>query len=89
MARADRRGGDANAPPPRAANIVIDARSLLPPEPLVRTLTALDDLDDEGELTLILDRRPHLLLPILASNGYRWDEAEDADGVFQYRISKR
>lgn len=70
-------------------DVVIDARDLLPPEPLERALTALDLIGDTGELTLILNQRPYPLFGILSGNGYRWHEGEESGGGFRYRISKR
>lgn len=69
-------------------NILIDAREMLPPEPLERALTALDLLRNDDELTLILNQRPQPLLQILARNGYAWNEAEEAGGGFKYQISR-
>lgn len=67
-------------------NILIDARAMLPPEPLERALTALDLLRDNDELTLILNQRPHPLLQILSGNGYRRNEAKEVSGGFRHRI---
>jgi len=69
-------------------DIVIDARSMLPPEPMEQALTALDLLGD-GELTLILNRRPYPLLGILTTNGYQWIERQADNGGLKYLISKR
>lgn len=70
-------------------DIVIDARSMQPPEPLERALTALDLLGSDGKLTLILNRRPYPLLGVLATNGYRWTEGQADNGGLSYLISKR
>lgn len=70
-------------------DIVIDARSMLPPEPLERALNALDLLGSDDQLTLILNKKPYPLLTILFSNGYRWDEVSADDGSLKYLISKR
>jgi uncharacterized protein (DUF2249 family) len=69
-------------------NVVIDAREMHPPEPLERALTALDLIRDNGELTLILNQRPQLLFRFLQNNGYKWSEADTADGGFSYKIFK-
>ncbi len=69
-------------------DVVIDARDLLPPEPLERALTALDLIGERGALTLILNQRPYPLFGILSGSGYRWHEEEEAGGGFRYRISK-
>lgn len=71
------------------SSVVIDARGMLPPEPLARTLAALDLLGSDDELTLLVNRRPYLLFMALSSNGYKWNEAEEeAGGGFRYRIFK-
>jgi TusA-related sulfurtransferase len=73
---------------PEMPDIVIDARGLRPPEPLERASDALDMLD-QGELTLILDRRPYPLFGLLSLNGYRWKESELEGGGFKFRIQRR
>lgn len=69
-------------------NVVIDARGMSPPEPLERAVAALDLLGSNGDLTLIVNRRPYPLFLVLANYGYKWNEAEEADGGYRYRISK-
>lgn len=71
------------------SDIVIDARGMHPPEPLERAAAALDELREQGELTLLLDRRPYPLFGLLSLNGYRWDECELEGGGFQFRIQRR
>jgi hypothetical protein len=44
-------------PTPPAPRI-IDARGLLPPEPMELTLGALDELEPDGEIHLLLYREP-------------------------------
>lgn len=70
------------------ANVLIDARAMLPPEPLERAMAALDLLKRDDELTLILNQQPQPLLRILASSGFKWAEAEEATGGWRYRIYK-
>lgn len=70
------------------ANVVIDARSMLPPEPLERALAALDLLECDDVLILILNQQPHPLLRILGSNGFKWAEAEEESGGWRYHICK-
>ena len=66
----------AAAPPPSVAVetgedvIVIDVRGLEPPEPLMRTLAALDDLPHAHTLVQVNARVPQFLLPVLADRGY-------------------
>lgn len=48
----------------------IDVRGLEPPEPLVRTLAALEQLPERHQLVQINVRVPQLLLPMLAERGF-------------------
>jgi uncharacterized protein (DUF2249 family) len=48
----------------------LDVRGLHPPEPLVRTLAALETLPDGHTLIQLNERVPQLLLPMLAERGF-------------------
>jgi uncharacterized protein (DUF2249 family) len=48
----------------------LDVRGLQPPEPLVRTLAALETLPDGHQLVQLNERVPQLLLPMLAERGF-------------------
>ena len=50
--------------------VIVDARGLMPPEPLNLTLEALDTLPPDGEVILLLYREPGPLYDILRRNGY-------------------
>ncbi len=67
---------------------VLDGRELQPPEPLERTLEALDTLADGDDLLLLLYCQPHPLFNILRKNGYTWTEEVAKDGTRSIRISK-
>ena len=67
---------------------VIDGRELQPPEPMERTLEALDTLAEGDELLLLLYCQPHPLFNILRNNGYGWSEELRADGTREIRIRK-
>jgi hypothetical protein len=67
---------------------LIDGRSMMPPEPLGLTLSALDDLPADGELLLLLYCRPHPLFDILRRYGYVWRENVQDDGTHEIRIRK-
>lgn len=72
------RGGTTNATPaderrPAAdeqETVWLDVRGLRPPEPLVRTLAALETLPPGHQLVQLNERVPQLLLPMLAERGY-------------------
>lgn len=69
--------------------IEIDGRELQPPEPMERTLEALDKLDDGDDVLLLLYCQPHPLFNILRNNGYAWSEEVRADGTREIRIRKQ
>ncbi|HMV53565.1 MAG TPA: DUF2249 domain-containing protein [Rhodocyclaceae bacterium] len=68
------------------ATKVIDARGLLPPEPMELTLDALDDLQPGGEIVLLLYRQPEPLYRILKENGYTHRTESHDDGTFAIHI---
>lgn len=79
----------ANAPveeaamPPDAGTVVLDVRGLEPPEPMVRTLSALDALPEGHTLLHVNVRVPRFLLPILEERGYDYEIDESRpDRVF-------
>lgn len=67
---------------------VIDGRELQPPEPMERTLEALDTLAEGEDVLLLLYCQPHPLFSILKKNGYAWNEEVRADGTREIRIHK-
>ena len=67
---------------------IIDGRELQPPEPMERTLAALDDLADGDDLLLLLYCQPHPLFNVLRQNGYAWSDELRADGTREIRIHK-
>jgi uncharacterized protein (DUF2249 family) len=68
--------------------VLIDGRVLQPPEPLERTLRALETLPDEEELILLVGCHPEPLLFILEDSGYGWRETVHADGTHELVIRK-
>jgi tRNA 2-thiouridine synthesizing protein A len=67
---------------------VIDGREMEPPEPMERTLEALDTLAEGDDLLLLLYCQPHPLFNILSRNGYTWSDEVRADGTREIRIRK-
>lgn len=67
---------------------LIDGRAMHPPEPLERTLEALDTMADGDTVVLQVNCQPQPLFNILRRNGYRWVESTMTDGAFEYRITK-
>jgi hypothetical protein len=81
---------DAEAPsPPSAARVsaeppevakIIDVRGLTPPEPMERTLAALEHLPDGQALVQINERIPACLIPVLEERGFAYTIADDPSG---------
>ena len=67
---------------------IIDGRELQPPEPMERTLEALDTLAEGDDVLLLLYCQPHPLFSILRNNGYAWTEEVRAEGTREIRIRK-
>jgi hypothetical protein len=73
--------GDATAPGDSSI-VELDVRGLLPPAPMLRTLTALETLPPDAQLLQINSRVPQLLFPMLAERGFACDVDEsNADRV--------
>lgn len=72
--------------PPHPIRHTIDGRTLEPPEPLERTLDALETLGADEAVLLVLNREPLPLYPLLASSGHAWQTTRCANGVFEVRI---
>ena len=80
-------------PEPRAsgsdiglADVVLDVRGLEPPEPMVRTLEALEVLPPARTLLHINVRIPQLLLPILRERGFAFEIDDTRVGAVHVRI---
>jgi len=70
-------------------NVVwLDVRELEPPDPLVRTLTALETLPEDHTLVQVNRRVPQYLLPMLAERGYAYDIEESHTDYVLVRISR-
>lgn len=68
------------------ASLIVDGREMQPPEPLEKTLEALDQLRPGEELLVLLNCHPVPLFNILRNNGYAWQEDVDEDGTHEIRI---
>ncbi|MCM8611115.1 DUF2249 domain-containing protein [Accumulibacter sp.] len=73
----------------RRADIVIDARGLEPPEPMLRTMEALDHLEPNRKLLVVLPREPFPLYRALEINGFSWQTEHQADGTVTVLIEHR
>lgn len=66
----------------------LDNRGLEPPQPMMRTLEALEKLDTGETLSIINDRRPMFLYEQLDELGYKHETTEQNDGSFLIEIKK-
>ncbi|OCA90878.1 hypothetical protein A8F94_03135 [Bacillus sp. FJAT-27225] len=66
--------------------MILDNRGLEPPQPMMRTLAALEKLGDSEKLTIINDRRPMFLYEQLQELGYQQHTEEQEDGSFKIEI---
>ncbi|WP_426446192.1 DUF2249 domain-containing protein [Paenibacillus sp. S-38] len=66
----------------------LDNRGLEPPQPMVRTLSALERLGPGGTLTIHNDRTPVFLMEELQRLGYAYQAIARADGSVVIRITK-
>ncbi len=64
----------------------LDVRDLEPPEPLVRTLEALEGLPKDNVLIQVNMRVPQFLLPILRERGFHFTIDESQSNEVQVRI---
>lgn len=71
-----------NWPDPARA---MDNRDLDPPDPMVRILAAIEEMQPGEVLDALLCREPMFLLPELAKRGHSWRGAFEPDGT-TYRI---
>jgi TusA-related sulfurtransferase len=63
--------------------MILDNRGLEPPQPMMRTLSALEKLGEGEVLTIINDRRPMFLYEQLEELGYKQRTEQQNDGKFQ------
>lgn len=68
------------------AEVWLDVRGLEPPEPMVRTLEALELLPPDSVLVQVNVRVPQLLLPILSERGFHFAVDETQFQQVQVRI---
>ncbi len=78
----DRSGG-------RAAAIVVDARGLEPPEPMVRVLNALDELPRGARLLMLIHIEPRPLFHVLERNQFAYRCELKTEGHFEVTIWHR
>ena len=62
--------------------VMVDARGLEPPQPLVTILEALANVPDNATLQALTDRRPMHLYPHLTERGFAGESEEQSDGSY-------
>lgn len=72
--------GDLESAEPPAVATIIDVRGLVAPEPMERTLAALDHLPIGEALLQINERVPAFLLPLLEERGFAYAVTSDTNG---------
>ena len=81
---------EAKDPPDRldwpAPRVELDNRNLDPPEPMVRTLEAVETLAPGETVAALLPREPLFLLEALNARGHKWRGGFEADGSFRIVI---
>lgn len=70
------------------AELFLDNRGLEPPNPMIRTLEALEQMAPGEVLVIHNDRVPVYLLPQLADAGADYQVEEQSDGSARVRITK-
>ncbi|MDF1507780.1 DUF2249 domain-containing protein [Robertmurraya sp. DFI.2.37] len=66
----------------------LDNRGLEPPNPMMRTLRALETLAEGDTLEIINDRRPMFLYEQLDELGFKHITEPNEDGSFTIKITK-
>ena len=71
-----------NVPEDDERTTYLDVRDFGPPEPMIRTLGALESLATDRVLVQINNRVPQFLLPVLQERGFQWEiDESQADRV--------
>lgn len=68
---------------------VLDVRGLEPPEPMLRTLAALEVLPDGATLVQLNVRVPQFLLPLLSERGFTYEIREQEPELVRIFIRRR
>jgi len=68
--------------------MILDNRGLEPPQPMMRTLKALEKLNTGQSLSIINDRRPMFLYEELDELGYYHETVPQEDGSYKINIIK-
>lgn len=72
----------------KEATRFLDNRGLEPPEPMMRTLEIVNQMEAGEVLEIHNDRRPMFLYPILEERGFTYETEDQEDGSAKVRIWK-
>lgn len=86
---APREGGAGSEAPPEDDTVILDVRGLEPPEPMVRTLAALEDLPPGATLVQLNARVPHFLFPHLEERGFTHEVREMGGDLVRVFIRRK
>ncbi len=75
-----------NLPEIKRSIITIDCREMLPPEPLIKVLEAVEQMQDNEAILMIHRQKPRLLLPKLAERNLKYEMREFADDSIELLI---
>jgi len=81
--------GAADDAPAEDGVVVLDVRGLEPPEPMMRTLAALEQLPPGGTLVQLNVRVPQFLLPLLEERGFTYEVREQSADLVRVFIRRR
>lgn len=87
--RASNAGDAAGDDAADGAVVVLDVRGLEPPEPMVRTLAALESLPVGSTLVQLNGRTPQFLLPLLEQRGFTYEVREQSADLVRVFIRHR
>jgi len=68
--------------------ITIDCRELLPPEPMVKVMTSVENLKDDEAILMMHRHEPCSLFPKLEERNLKFDIKEIEDGSVEILIWK-
>lgn len=69
--------------------MILDNRGLEPPQPMMKTLAAIERLDDGQSLVILNDLRPMFLFEQLDEMGYSYFTEQLEDGSYKVTISRK
>ncbi len=68
------------------AVVTVDCRELLPPEPLIRVMQAVEKMLDSEAILMLHRQKPCALFPKLEERGLNYEVRELDDGSVQIQI---